>query len=249
MTVSTLNCPWRNSGARGDRNLKRRPLGRSRFLALLPMTIAPAVSDAEETEYFVGFDLVSNYVSNGVTQSNDNPALQGYFELARGGFYAGTWMSRVDFGDDDRIEIDLYLGYRHLFENDLFLDFGYAQYLYDDTGNCCGEFKLTVGYPVHEDVGLKAYVAYNPETEFFNRNLSIGYAATDQWNFDAKIGYTDFYAHRYWNVGTYYTFNDFWSFRLTYEGSDSDDAGLVAGVSLANTQDVLFRFLAAPFQR
>lgn len=213
--------------------------------------MASSVSAQEErgVSYLFGVDIVSNYVSNGVTQSDGKPAIQPYFEVGLNGFYAGTWMSNVDFGDNDDWEIDLYLGYRNLLANDLFIDVGYARYLYDHSGDCCGEAKLTLGYPLTDQFGVTGYVAYNPESENFNRNMTLAYEPTPEFGFAAIYGYSDSYAHEYWSVGASYTFDEIWSAGLKYEGSGSGDEGLVFRISLGNLQTPLVRLLGAPFQR
>lgn len=199
--------------------------------------------------YLFGVDVVSNYVSNGVTQSDGKPAIQPYFEIGFNGFYAGTWLSNVDFGDNDDWEINLYLGYRNLFANDLFVDVGYARYFYDHSGDCCGEAKLTLGYPLGDQFGVTGYVAYNPESENFNRNMTLAYEPTPDLGFAAIYGYSDSYAHEYWSVGASYSFDKIWSAGLKYEGSGSGDEGLVFRISLGNLQTPLVRLLGAPFQR
>jgi len=72
----------------------------------------------------------SNYIWRGVTQTDDQAAVSGGIDYANeSGFYAGTWVSNVDFGDDTNSELDLYLGYG--FEaGDFAFDFGYLSYIY-----------------------------------------------------------------------------------------------------------------------
>ncbi|WP_424984899.1 TorF family putative porin [Microbulbifer sp. S227A] len=210
---------------------------------------ASGAQDTGAVRYVFGVDVVSNYVSNGRTQSDGKPAIQPYFEVELNGFYAGTWLSNVDFGDNDDWEIDLYVGYRNLFANDLFMDVGYARYLYDDSGDCCGEAKLTLGYPLTDQFGLTGYVAYDPRAGNFNRSVTLAYEPTAKLGFAGIYGYSDSNAHEYWSVGASYTFDDTWSAGVRYEGSGSGDEGLVFRVSLGNLQTPLFRLLGAPFQR
>ena len=55
--------------------------------------------------------LTSNYVWRGITQSDQNFAVQGGIDYTHGMFYAGTWASSVDdFGVDASTELDAYLG-------------------------------------------------------------------------------------------------------------------------------------------
>ena len=58
-------------------------------------------------------------------------------------FYAGVWASTVDgesvdIDPDDRFEFDLSAGIRPTF-GDLWLDLNYTRYIYDNSGDCCGD--------------------------------------------------------------------------------------------------------------
>jgi uncharacterized protein (TIGR02001 family) len=110
--------------------------------AVLYLGAAPVLR-AQETQFYTGIDIATDYVSNGISQTNGKPALQAHLEVENSGFYAGTWMSNVDFANSDNAEIDLYLGYRSGLGDKLFVDLGYARYLYDSTGDCCGEIKAS----------------------------------------------------------------------------------------------------------
>lgn len=221
---------------------------------LLPVALAVAGNGALAQEdgrlhVIAGIDLVSNYVANGVTQSNDNPAIQPYLELAYRGFYAGTWMSTVDFGTYDNWEIDLYVGYRKLFDNDLFVNLGYTRYLYDDTGDCCGEVKLTLAYPLAPQFAVTGYVAYNPSADAFNRRVTLAYQVNDDFGLAGMYGYSDGTGHDYWRVGTTYSIDDNWSLGLHYEGSENGDGGLVLRLSLGNLETPIARLLGTTAQR
>lgn len=75
----------------------------------------------------------SNYLWRGVTQTNDAVAIQGGIDYSHdSGFYAGTWASNVDFGNDTSYELDLYAGYGGNITDDLSYDFGYLYYAYPD---------------------------------------------------------------------------------------------------------------------
>lgn len=73
----------------------------------------------------------NNYLFNGVSQTNKNPALQAGLNWDAGtGFYAGSWASNVDFGEGTNFELDAYIGYYTEFSNGLAVDTGFAQYTY-----------------------------------------------------------------------------------------------------------------------
>lgn len=88
--------------------------------------------------------LVSDYVWRGQSQTDNGFAVQGGADYSHeSGAYAGVWGSNVDFGDDDNIEYDLYVGYATEV-NGLELDLGYISYNYDDSGDCCSEIYVGV---------------------------------------------------------------------------------------------------------
>ena len=74
----------------------------------------------------------NNYIWRGLTQTDDQAAVSGGIDYAdASGFYAGGWVSNVDFGDETNSELDLYVGYG--FEVDAFtFDVGYLSYIYSD---------------------------------------------------------------------------------------------------------------------
>jgi uncharacterized protein (TIGR02001 family) len=205
-------------------------------------------SAAEQWEFYGGVASVSNYVSNGVTQSDGKPAIQPYLEISVDGFYAGLWASNVDFGDNDNWEVDLYAGYRKLLPNKLFVDVGYARYFYDDSGDCCGELKLTAAFPVHDKIGLKGYLAYDPESENWNRRATLAYEVNEQFTLSGTYGYSDSYSHDYWDAGGSFALTDVVALDARYQGSGSGDEGFVVGLSLATSQSSLARLLLSPFQ-
>ncbi|MFC3691539.1 TorF family putative porin [Chenggangzhangella methanolivorans] len=59
---------------------------------------------------------VTDYTFRGLSQSQSDPAIQGYAELQAYGFYAGVWASSVQFNQpfqtDPSAEVDFYAGYR-----------------------------------------------------------------------------------------------------------------------------------------
>ncbi|RTE86014.1 MULTISPECIES: TorF family putative porin [Gammaproteobacteria] len=92
-------------------------------------------------EWSSTFTLASDYLFNGVSQTDESPALQASIDWeGKSGWYAGAWASNVDFGDDTNLEVDLYLGLWQELNDNQYLDFGFAQYTYhggdfSDEGN------------------------------------------------------------------------------------------------------------------
>ena len=147
-------------------------------LAIASLFLSGAAAAAEEVRYYAGVDFVSNYVASGVTQSMGRPAVQPYFEVGKDGYYFGTWMSNVEFGNGDHAEIDLYAGYRKIFAEKLFVDLSYARYMYDSSGDCCGELRATVAFPLYESLAFKGYVAVNPGAGEITRRATLAYEFT-----------------------------------------------------------------------
>lgn len=77
--------------------------------------------------------VVSDYVWRGQTQTDGQAAVQGGLDYGHeSGFYAGTWVSNVDFGDSTDYELDLYLGFGGSLSDDLSYDLGLVYYAYPD---------------------------------------------------------------------------------------------------------------------
>ena len=88
--------------------------------------VAPAKAESS-LEGNIGF--TNNYVWRGMTQTDDQAAISGGLDFSAGGFYAGTWASNVDFGDDTNSEQDVYFGYAGD-AGDISYDVGYIAYMY-----------------------------------------------------------------------------------------------------------------------
>ncbi|GAB60128.1 TorF family putative porin [Rheinheimera nanhaiensis] len=98
------------------------------YLIPLLLLSSSALADSSWSFTLTG---TSNYLFNGVSQTDKNPALQpGLNWDAGNGFYAGSWASNVDFGEGTKLEWDAYIGYYTELENGLAIDTGFAQYTY-----------------------------------------------------------------------------------------------------------------------
>lgn len=59
--------------------------------------------------------ITSDYRFRGVSQSEQDPAIQGGIDFSQNGIYLGAWGSTIDFGSfdpDADLEVDLYGGYK-----------------------------------------------------------------------------------------------------------------------------------------
>lgn len=125
-----------------------------RFFActgLLAGIASGSVYAAEPWSFSANLGLVSNYLWRGVSQTDNQPAVQGGIDITHAsGFHAGTWVSNVDFGPDGaNYEWDLYLGYDFKLPNeDLKLGVTALYYAYPDNPDEIdfAELGLSTGY-------------------------------------------------------------------------------------------------------
>jgi uncharacterized protein (TIGR02001 family) len=81
--------------------------------------------------------VYSQYVFRGLTQTNEDPALQGGLDYSHdSGFYAGTWLSNISWfsdlnpGNSVSLEWDGYLGFKKSWARGITTDIGYLRYEY-----------------------------------------------------------------------------------------------------------------------
>lgn len=180
--------------------------------------------------------LTSDYLFNGVSQTQEDPALQAGLDWsAESGFYVGMWGSNVDFGDGTDIELDAYLGYAFDVNDNISLDVGMAMYTYHG-----GDDSSDINYP-------EGYVKVSFGNTSFNYWYSWDYAGTDaahsiimithtipvneQWSIDLGFDHSSSHAkykfsweendksYAHWKVAANYNLSD-WVLSLGYEGTD-----------------------------
>lgn len=108
-------------------------------------TLVPTAAQAEVTG---NIGVSNNYLWRGVTQTEDQAAISGGLDYSHAsGFYAGTWASNINWGDetsdDTGYELDLYAGFG-----------GEVGALGYDLG------VIHYAYPLHEDADFtEAYLS------------------------------------------------------------------------------------------
>src|SRR5262249_13346570 len=75
----------------------------------------------------------SDYVFRGISQNNENGAVQGGVDLTCGSFYLGVWGSNVAI--EGTHEVDIYGGYKTTIFGRLGLDVGVLYYAYPGTSS------------------------------------------------------------------------------------------------------------------
>jgi uncharacterized protein (TIGR02001 family) len=116
-------------------------------VVLLAFTVtaqAQEVGDGESPHAIsANVGVYSQYVFRGLTQTNEDPALQGGFDYSHAsGFYVGTWGSNISWfadlnpGNSVSLEWDAYAGFRKSWDqvDGLTTDIGYLRYEYP--GSC-----------------------------------------------------------------------------------------------------------------
>ena len=87
----------------------------SKKILILPVAIACTMaSTANAGEWSANASMTNNYIWRGLTQSENEAAVQGGIDYAGdSGFYMGTWASNVNYGGGDTFsyEHDIYAGY------------------------------------------------------------------------------------------------------------------------------------------
>ncbi|GAB4071354.1 TorF family putative porin [Ancylobacter sonchi] len=137
------------------------------MLQLIP---PPATSDMGSPanwplDVAFGIAATTDYVSRGITNSANRPAIQGYVEPSFGPLYANIWSSNVDFGAGySGAEIDTALGIRPEF-GPLKLDLGYVHYFYapESVSPDYGELYAKADYDVSGLFTLAGRLFFAPD--------------------------------------------------------------------------------------
>jgi len=112
-----------------------------RTIALLAAGASIATLNSAEAEVSANIGFLSDYIFRGVPQASS--VANGGVDLEKGGFYLGTWAAAVKPG----LEVDLYGGYKHEWDNGLSLGAGFTGYYYtDDFDDTYQEINLYGGF-------------------------------------------------------------------------------------------------------
>jgi len=149
---------------------------------------------------------VSNYVWRGVTQTGDQPAVQGGLDVAHeSGFYAGTWVSNVDFDEGSSEDVTGTVAY----------DPDSQTYAMDDDGNLIVTGTTSGADPASANYELDVYMG-------FGGNI------TDDLSYDLNTiyyAYPDGRDSDFWEIGGSATYKWF-TLGLAYTVYGENDGGL-----------------------
>jgi uncharacterized protein (TIGR02001 family) len=209
---------------------------------------APVVH-SDRPELSANVAITSDYVFRGISQTEENPAIQGGFDATYRMFYAGVWASNLDFGSDGNgndvanIEIDIYAGLKHKWRNTEF-DLGVIYYAYPGAEDAGGELDY-VELKFASSTELTDRITFN-STTYWSPDYTgeTGDVITSEWQvaialgeyrgmkptFSALIGYVDFLddafegdSYTYWNAGVEVGLNDKFTLDLRYWDTDIAD--------------------------
>jgi uncharacterized protein (TIGR02001 family) len=204
-------------------------------LALCAMTATVALGGAamaQESTISYNVGIVSDYVFRGLSQTMEDPAIQGGVDLAAGNAYLGIWGSNVDFGDSTQFEVDFYGGYK-MPVGAATLDLGLIYYGYVDapSGADYGNFegKAAISAPVGPAT-LGAAVYYSPdsfgaaeEATYLEVNGAVPLGPVTVSGAFGNQDFKDLDSYTLWNLGAAYTFADHFTLDLRYYGTGNED--------------------------
>ncbi len=197
------------------------------FAALILMTVASAA----HAELFGTVTAVSDYDLRGITQTAQDPALQGSLDWsAENGLYLGAWATNIDFGDccDEEVEVDVYGGFRG--GDEVTWDVGFIYYAYPGTEP---DFDYPEIYGAIGWNGLTGRIWYsndyaNSDESSFSYDLNGSWPLPSNIGLTAHLGYSDgdgideIYGDSYmdWSVGVTYVLDRFTLGLKWVDGSD-----------------------------
>lgn len=144
--------------------------------------VAKAAPAEESRKFTYSFTLTgtSDYMFRGISQTDNDPAIQGSIDIGYGTFYAGIWSSNVELeavGTDAQIEIDYYAGLRPVW-GPLTFDLGILYYSYPGAN-----WIPPIDLPTLNYWELKAGVSGSPVT-----NLALGGTVYYAWDYSVETG-------------------------------------------------------------
>ena len=208
-------------------------------LAAALATFAASAASAQETSFSFNAAVASDYVFRGASQTLEEPAVSAGMDLTWGQFYAGTWVSNIDFGDSTTAEIDFYGGVRGEAAGFAF-DFGAVGYTYTDVPAGADysyvEFKAAASRAIGPaTVGAAVYVSpdfFGVDDEATYVELNASFTPADKWTVSGAVGQqwldvSDDYAT--WNLGASYAITDNLIADVRYHDTDVDNVDIYDG--------------------
>lgn len=214
----------------------------SKIAVATVLSLGLLAAGAARAEVSGSLTLTSDYLFRGITQTGEDPALQGGVEFAsEGGFYVGGWGSNISWLSDadpavsSSLEVDGYAGFRGKFgESEIGYDVGAIYYWYP--GDYPAGFSDPDTGEVYFGLSYSLFTAkyYYAVTDLFGLpdsdgsgalELSANYEFVPTWTLNAGAakqwvsGY-DGLDYAYWKVGVTKAFESGFSVAAAYNDND-----------------------------
>lgn len=211
------------------------------LFALGSLSALPLCSQAlpvnDDFAVLVDLTLASDYRTRGISQTQNDPALQGAVTLAHSsGLYLGAWSSNVDFGGglNTRQEVDYYAGWLWQATDAVSLDLGYLKYSYPKES----QFNQGETYAILSVYGVKFAAYYSDDAPGLDSQQNTLYSYV---GYETQLPYDTGLKLRYGNMDfkdpyLYSASGDTqdayreWEIKLTHEL-----AGVLLGLSYIDT--------------
>ena len=215
---------------------------------------APSMLD--EFSFSANVGLYSDYIFRGYTQTQNEPAIQGGFDVEHSsGLYAGTWASNVDwttaggYMDKNSIEIDVYAGWAgDTGFYDLGFDIGVLQFYYpgNKTEDAVDVDATEVYFGFNKDWGafstsVTNYVVVSDDAWGFSdmdgemyHDLTVDVPlGSSPVTLSGHVGHQTFgestYDYTDWKLNVDYAFNDNFSAGAFYTDTDQSESDWTVG--------------------
>jgi uncharacterized protein (TIGR02001 family) len=162
---------------------------------------------ADDFSWSASLTGTSDYVFRGISQTDNDPTIQGSLGFAYGMFYAGAWASGLDWeaaGPDAELEVDWYGGIKPVWRNsplgEVSFDFGVIYYTYpglNDGGAAEVDYvELKAGYslpsPFIKNLTTGGTLYWSPDYsgevgDVWTTESTASYALPKFWVFDPTI--------------------------------------------------------------
>jgi uncharacterized protein (TIGR02001 family) len=180
--------------------------------------------------------LTTDYVFRGISQSNENAAVQGGVDLTCGRFYVGVWASSI-WAIEGTTEVDLYAGFKHT-TGPITWDVGLIYYTYPGEKTLFEntlELKLGASGDIWKGGTLGGTAFYAPDPQIWTLEASFAQVLPKVGMFSPTFSATygavrpdDGNDYNYWNIGLTVGFLEKWSLDVRYW--DTDIEGCTSGV-------------------
>jgi uncharacterized protein (TIGR02001 family) len=130
---------------------------------LFGMMVLPTAGSAQNVLVSYGVDVKSDYVVNGLTQTQGRPAIQPWVEATYGMLYVGALASNVQYAGVKDVELDVHAGITPVW-GPIEFDIGYVHYLYKDDPREFGDVVLGAATELNPNVVVEAKYYYETRT-------------------------------------------------------------------------------------